>query len=148
MLAHFLNNTKIAFYAPSDLNKTAKHFQINNDEYSENMLAQFKIPNRWLKNELQKEAFKHLHLINALIRNCEKSSLNDSWNLLQDTNNLYYMGNQFFSEEYSRQNFSPFHSPYEAYMNYMNILDDFWQTLKEKNLRFSKNYSLVFNLLR
>jgi|GEM_PF-2966896 len=108
------------------------------------MLVQFKLPDYWLKNELQKDAFKCLHHINNLLCDNNQPSLIDRWNFIQDMDNLYYMGNQFFSEEYSQQNFSPFESPYHAFMNYMNILDDFTHRLEKNNALL--NESLNNNL--
>jgi alpha-amylase len=41
------------------------------------------------------------------------------------------MCTKWFSDGDVHRYFNPYESPYEAYINYMNILDDFSQSLKK-----------------
>ena len=52
-----------------------------------------------------------------------------TWRALQTSDHFYYMCTKWFADGDVHRYFNPFESPYEAYINYMNILDDFEQTL-------------------
>jgi alpha-amylase len=79
----------------------------------------------WLGNELQQDAF------NKLYEQYEKLSLiNDValWNdfgHLQESDHFYYMCTKFFSDGEVHKYFNPYDTPYEAFINYMNVLSDF-----------------------
>ena len=79
----------------------------------------------WLGNELQQEAY------NKLYRQTEKLALIGDPELwadfghLQESDHLYYMCTKFFSDGEIHKRFSPYDTPYEAFINYMNVLSDF-----------------------
>ncbi len=79
----------------------------------------------WLGNELQQDAF------NKLYRQTEKLALIGDPELwadfghLQESDHLYYMCTKFFSDGEIHKRFSPYETPYEAFINYMNVLSDF-----------------------
>jgi len=79
----------------------------------------------WLGNELQQDAF------NKLYDQLEKLALvNDPalWNdfgHLQESDHFYYMCTKFFSDGEVHKYFNPYDTPYEAFINYMNVLSDF-----------------------
>jgi alpha-amylase len=47
------------------------------------------------------------------------------WNYLQDSNHFYALSALQQKNRYKQSSFNPFDSPYEAFINYMNILSDF-----------------------
>jgi alpha-amylase/alpha-mannosidase (GH57 family) len=47
------------------------------------------------------------------------------WRYLQTSDHFYYMCTKWFSDGDVHKYFNPYGSPYEAYINYMNILSDF-----------------------
>ncbi len=120
-----LNKTKCSFYSLSDLEEIANYFSIDNN-YSEEMMEQFKAPDYWLKNNMQKEAFKQFKNIYKTINTTGSAYLPEAWDYLQDINNFLYMSDSFFLEEFSKQNFNPFRSPHEAFTSYMNAISNFW----------------------
>ncbi len=79
----------------------------------------------WLGNELQQDAF------NKLYAQIEKLSLMDDpilWSdfgRLQESDHFYYMCTKFFSDGEVHNRFNPYNTPYEAFINYMNVLSDF-----------------------
>ena len=79
----------------------------------------------WLGNELQNDAF------NKLYDQVEKLSLLDDEGLwadfghLQESDHFYYMCTKFFSDGAVHKYFNPYDTPYEAFINYMNVLSDF-----------------------
>ena len=79
----------------------------------------------WLGNELQKEAFDKLYQLKGRMNNCTDATLLKDWDYLQTIDHFYYMCTKFFSDGEVHKYFNPYSTPYEAFINYMNILSDF-----------------------
>jgi alpha-amylase len=79
----------------------------------------------WLGNELQDEAFHKLYSIRDRIRKIDDPAILRDWNLLQTSDHFYYMSTKWFSDGAVHKYFNPYPSPYEAFINYMNVLSDF-----------------------
>jgi len=79
----------------------------------------------WLGNELQKEAFEKLQNIQNQINRCNDREILKDWNFLQTSDYFHFMSTKHGSEGQSHQYLNPFGTPYEAFINYMNILSDF-----------------------
>ena len=45
--------------------------------------------------------------------------------MLQISDNFYYMCTKYSTDGDVHKYFSPYHNPYDAYINYQNILSDF-----------------------
>jgi alpha-amylase/alpha-mannosidase (GH57 family) len=56
---------------------------------------------------------------------CKDPDLHRDWNYLQTSDHLYYMCTKWFSDGDVHQYFNPYGSPYDAFLNYMNVLSDF-----------------------
>jgi alpha-amylase len=79
----------------------------------------------WLGNELQTAAFNKLYELSGKIEKCAGDELKKDWVYLQSSDHFYYMSTKFFSDGAVHSYFNPYDTPYEAFMNYMNILGDF-----------------------
>lgn len=79
----------------------------------------------WLGNELQKEAFDKLYQLKERMRNCTEVTILKDWDYLQTNDHFYYMCTKFFSDGEVHKYFNPYNTPYEAFINYMNVLSDF-----------------------
>ena len=79
----------------------------------------------WLGNELQNDAFNKLYDLSEKIAQCTDHKLLLDWRYLQTSDHFYYMSTKFFADGDIHTYFNPYESPYVAFMNYMNILNDF-----------------------
>ncbi len=79
----------------------------------------------WLGNELQKDAFKKLYEQTEKLSIINDSILWKDFGYLQESDHLYYMCTKFFSDGAVHNYFNPYDTPYEAFINYMNVLSDF-----------------------
>ncbi len=79
----------------------------------------------WLGNELQDEAFDSLYAIVDRVWNCNDEAIIRDWIYLQTSDHFYYMCTKWFSDGDVHKYFNPYGTPYEAFINYMNILSDF-----------------------
>jgi alpha-amylase len=79
----------------------------------------------WLGNEMQQEAFSKLYEQAGKLMHVKDPVLLKDWNYLQVSDHFYYMCTKFFSDGAVHSYFNPYQSPYDAFINYMNILSDF-----------------------
>ncbi len=79
----------------------------------------------WLGNNMQKEAFEKLYALKNRMKRCTDKELARDWNYLQVSNHFYYMSTKYYSLGARSNQSNPFDTPYEAFINYMNILSDF-----------------------
>ena len=86
----------------------------------------------WLGNELQEEAFNKLYALEADVNKLRDENILSIYRKLQESDHFYYMCTKFFSDGSVHSYFNPYDTPYEAFINYMNVLADFELRVKEK----------------
>ncbi len=91
----------------------------------------------WLGNELQDEAFDKLYRLEQKVKHCDDPQIQKDWLYLQTSDHFYYMCTKFFSDGDVHKYFNPYGTPYEAFINYMNVLSDFIIRVNE-NTRYGK----------
>ena len=79
----------------------------------------------WLGNELQQDAFNKLYGLEEKLSILDDPALWGDYGHLQESDHLYYMCTKFFSDGEVHKRFNPYDTPYEAFINYMNVLSDF-----------------------
>ena len=84
----------------------------------------------WLGNELQKEAFTELFKIQPLVKKKKNAEINEDYSRLQASEHFYFMRTKLFSGADYHKYILPYESPYEAFINYMNVLSDFIERVK------------------
>jgi alpha-amylase len=86
----------------------------------------------WLGNDLQRDAFDSLNKLHHDIIDTNNADLIDDYRHLQTSDHFYYMSTKKSDDGNVHQYFSPYSSPYEAFMNYMNVVADLeWRVKKE-----------------
>lgn len=85
----------------------------------------------WLGNDMQQDAFMIIKNMEATIRKSGDSSLLETWRCLQTSDHFYYMCTKKLNDGDVHSYFSHYSSPYEAFINYMNTVNDF--VIKVKN---------------
>ena len=84
----------------------------------------------WIGNELQKEAFNELFKVQPLVRKKKNADLIEDYSRLQGSEHFYFMRTKLFSGADYHKYLLPYDSPYEAFINYMNVLSDFIERVK------------------
>ena len=79
----------------------------------------------WLGNELQNDAFNKLYDQEEKLALLNDEALWSDFGHLQESDHFYYMCTKFFSDGAVHKYFNPYDTPYEAFINYMNVLSDF-----------------------
>lgn len=78
----------------------------------------------WLGNDIQRDAFGSLYKFHNFILSNRDTKLVDAYRHLQTSDHFYYMATKKGADGTVHQYFSPYSSPYEAFMNFMNIVTD------------------------
>ena len=79
----------------------------------------------WLGNEMQHEAFNKLYSLEEKVFTTDDKNIQQDFTYLQVSDHFYYMSTKFFSDGEVHSYFNPYDTPYDAFINYMNVLSDF-----------------------
>lgn len=85
----------------------------------------------WLGNDLQDDAFDQIYEFEDKVRKIDDLNFWIDWRYLQTSDHFYYMCTKWFSDGDVHKYFNHYDSPYDAYMNYANVLSDFRIRLDE-----------------
>jgi alpha-amylase len=81
----------------------------------------------WLGNAMQENAASELYKLEGPVKATaargDEHVLED-WRKLTTSDHLYYMSTKFWADGDVHTYFSPYDSPYDAYINFMNVLDN------------------------
>ena len=93
---------------------------------------------RWQGNKLQNEALNKLYSLRESMLTVNDDRLVKDWVYLQASDHFYHMCTKTYLEDVPT-NPNPYGSPYEAFINYMNVLSDFQLRLKALQETSSEN---------
>ncbi len=111
----------ISFSTPSEIFNLIKPVDTLAVSYPISWVDEEKDCSSWLGNVLQQEAFRKICEIGERVHMCEPRRIRQDWYYLQSSDHFYYMS----TKHMNGRGFSPYDSPYEAFINYMNVLSDF-----------------------
>ncbi len=83
----------------------------------------------WRGNELQESALEAVYEMGEQVRTAGAEAI-ETWRRLQTSDHFYYMSTKWFADGDVHKYFNPYLSPYDAYVNYMNVLSDFSEDLE------------------
>lgn len=86
----------------------------------------------WVGNAMQLNALHELFKLEGPLKDHGDTDLLSDWRKLTTSDHFYYMCTKYWSNG-SRHNryFSPYESPYDSYINFMNVLDNIQSRVKE-----------------
>ncbi len=86
----------------------------------------------WLGNAMQATSINDLYHLERRILDTNDLELIEDWRKLQTSDHFYYMCTKWFNDGDIHAYFSPYKTPYEAYMNFINAYRDILFRLAEK----------------
>ena len=87
----------------------------------------------WQGNDLQRDALRRLYLLEPRIRAAASAPLLADFRRLSTSDHFYYMATPPTADGAVHAYFSPYESPYEAYIAYMHVLSDLERRLPRKS---------------
>jgi alpha-amylase len=85
----------------------------------------------WLGNAMQSNALHELYKLEGALKEKGDEALLADWRKLTTSDHFYYMCTKYFADGTVHKYFSPYESPYDSYINFMNVLDNVRSRLKE-----------------
>ena len=85
----------------------------------------------WLGNSMQQEALRYLYDLEEDILRSHDQELIADWRNLQTSDHVYYMCTKWFTDGDVHAYFSPYRSPYDAFIYFMNAVRDLrWRLMQ------------------
>jgi alpha-amylase len=78
----------------------------------------------WLGNAMQSNAIHELYRLEKKIKGSGDEQILSDWRKLQTSDHFYYMCTKYFADGDVHKYFNPYGSPYDSYINFMNVLDN------------------------
>ena len=78
----------------------------------------------WQGNAMQSAALNDLYAIEQQIKASHDAALIQDWQALSTSDHFYYMCTKYYADADVHAYFNPYESPYDAYINFMNVLDN------------------------
>lgn len=91
----------------------------------------------WIGNEMQKDALDRLYELEKDVLSLNDEKIIDLWRKFQTSDQVYYMSTKGMGDGTVHGYFSPYKSPYDAFISFSNALSDFKLRIEEKKI--SKN---------
>lgn len=85
----------------------------------------------WKGNDLQEDALRAIYSLEKQVLALNHEDLTQIWRRLQTSDHFYYMCIKFSNDGDVHHYFSAYQNPYDAYVNYQNVVSDFTKQLKE-----------------
>ncbi len=120
-----LNEGGITFRTPSEVSASLQPVATLNVPYPISWADEERDLTAWLGNEMQNEAFNKVNALTDKVMASNDPVLIRDWRYLQTSDHFYYMCTKWFSDGMVHRYFNPYASPYDAFINYMNVLSDF-----------------------
>lgn len=133
--AHILEKENWCFWTPSEVVAQVPPVAPLSYERTVSWADQERDLTAWLGNHMQEDAIEELYAIAQEVRGRNNPAMLKLWRCLQTSDHLYYMCTKFFADGDVHAYFSPYQNPYDAYINYKNVLRD----LREHVLEMKSN---------
>jgi alpha-amylase len=89
----------------------------------------------WLGNDMQQEIARYLYALEADVLRSNDEVLIRDWRYLQSSDLLYYLSTKWLDDGDVHTYFSPYSSPYDAFLYYMNAIRDIrWRVMQHHKL--------------
>ena len=87
----------------------------------------------WLGNSMQQEALRYVYSLEQDVLRTGDLELIADWRKLQTSDHVYYMCTKWFSDGDVHAYFSPYESPYDAFLYFINVVRDIRWRLHENH---------------
>ena len=96
----------------------------------------------WLGNRMQQSSIQKTYDMEDQVKKAKDKKLLEDWRKLQTSDHFYYMCTKWFNDGDVHKYFNPYESPYDAFIAYMNALEDFDIRLREKTEKIAEKQEL------
>lgn len=126
-----LSHSNFTFNTPSELAEALNPVDKTYVPYPISWADEERDLTAWLGNDLQDDAFDQIYEFEQNVRKVDDLNFWIDWRYLQTSDHFYYMCTKWFSDGDVHKYFNHYDTPYEAYMNFANVLSDFRLRLED-----------------
>jgi alpha-amylase len=126
-----LKNKELSFSTPSEIATRLQPVAAIHVPFPISWADEERDLSAWLGNDMQNEAFNKLYSLREMVKKTNNVEILTDWRYLQVSDHFYYMSTKFFSDGEVHKYFNPYESPYDAFINYMNVLSDFTSRIND-----------------
>jgi alpha-amylase len=80
---------------------------------------------------MQSNALHEVYKMEKLVKQTNNPQIIEDWKKLLTSDHFYYMCTKYFSDGDVHKYFNPYESPYDSYINYMNVLNHLRERCKQ-----------------
>ncbi len=132
-----LQSSKYQFCTPSDVLNRLAPLRVYEVPRATSWADEARDVSAWLGNTMQRESIERLYQKWHKVMHKRVPHLTEVWRKLQTSDHFYYMATKALADGDVHQYFSPFETPYDAYIAYQNVLQHFDHYLSQYG--FEKN---------
>lgn len=94
----------------------------------------------WLGNPMQESALLELYRLEEKVKSTKDEKILEDWRKLQTSDHFYYMCTKYFADGDVHKYFNPYDSPYDSYINFMNVLDNLNSRCSKKMIKKRQDF--------
>lgn len=98
----------------------------------------------WRGNKMQESALSKIYSLGDKVRALGDEDLIKEWRMLLTSDHFYYMCTKWFADGDVHAYFSPFESPYDAFIHYMNVMRDFSKKINALDRELEDSAKLIY----
>jgi len=121
-------NTVLKFATPTEIATKAEESKKPSSIYNVPEVTSWADASRdlaaWTADNMQKDALNRVYALEKAVLATNDSKILEVWGRLQTSDHFYYMSTKFWKDPVHAV-FNPYKTPYDAYINYMNVITDF-----------------------
>lgn len=134
LVNHIVSDTDYVFVNPSKLCSLKEDYPALYVPFTVSNLDEEKDLTALYANDLQKDVVENWRRVCEVMRVCTDEELQKDFRFLMGVENLGFMSTKYFTTRPSIRYLNPYDSPYDAYINYMNVWSDFLERLEAEGL--------------
>jgi len=126
-----LKNPHFQFMTPHDVNTTFEPIAVLDVPEYISWADEDRDLTAWKGNDLQEDALEAVYALEKDVKATKNNKLIHTWRTLLTSDHFYYMCTKYSSDGDVHKYFNPYKNPYEAYINFQNIISDFSSEIKK-----------------
>ena len=124
LFSRFAESSEYQMIMPKSVENSDEKYTTVNIPWAISGMGEEKDTEEWVGNELQQEAFEQLFKLEPLYMESRNETAKLNWLRLQAADHFNFMSSKWLSKNSVKRNFDVYPSPYQAFINYMNVLND------------------------
>lgn len=136
---YILRHPEYVFMTPSEVNKELNPVASLDVPYFVSWADVDRDLSAWRGNDLQEDALRAVYSLEKDIQLLHDSEMLNTWSNLLTSDHFYYMCTKYSADGDVHKYFNPYRNPYEAYINYQNVICDFALDIAKKRQQAQKS---------